>query len=80
MFGGMRGILGGLALGFLGAGLFGMLTGGGFLGGLAGFASILGFLPQIALIVGRRVPRLPLVAAPLAAAAGLRGHAASDDR
>ena len=52
MFGGMRGILGGLALGFLGAGLFGMLTGGGFLSGLAGFASILGFLAQIALIAG----------------------------
>ena len=52
MFGGMRGILGGLALGFLGAGLFGMLIGGGFLSGLAGFASILGFLAQIALIAG----------------------------
>src|ERR1700742_4478615 len=52
MFGGMRGILGGLALGFLGAGLFGMLSGGGFLSGLAGFASILGFIAQIALIAG----------------------------
>jgi predicted lipid-binding transport protein (Tim44 family) len=52
MFGGMRGIFGGLALGFLGAGLFGMLSGGGFLSGLAGFASILGFLAQIALIAG----------------------------
>ena len=52
MFGGMRGILGGLALGFLGAGLFGMLFGGGFLSGLAGFASILGFIAQIALIAG----------------------------
>ena len=52
MFGGMRGIFGGLALGFLGAGLFGMLTGGGFLSGLAGFASILGFIAQIALIGG----------------------------
>src|SRR6185295_3850562 len=47
-----RGLLGGLALGFLGAGLFGMLTGSGFLGGLAGMASILGFLAQIALIAG----------------------------
>jgi predicted lipid-binding transport protein (Tim44 family) len=46
-----RGLLGGLALGFLGAGLFGMLTGGGFLGGLAGFASIIGLLLQIGLIV-----------------------------
>jgi predicted lipid-binding transport protein (Tim44 family) len=52
MFGGARGILGGLALGFLGAGLFGMLFGGGFLSGLAGFASILGFIAQIALIAG----------------------------
>ncbi len=52
MFGGMRGIFGGLALGFLGAGLFGMLTGGGFFSGLAGFASILGFIAQIALIAG----------------------------
>ena len=52
MFGGMRGIMGGLALGFLGAGLFGMLAGGGFLSGLAGFASILGFIAQIALIGG----------------------------
>jgi len=46
-----RGILGGLALGFLGAGLFGMLTGGGFLGGLGGFASIIGLLLQVGLIV-----------------------------
>jgi predicted lipid-binding transport protein (Tim44 family) len=46
-----RGLLGGLALGFLGAGLFGMLTGGGFLGGLGGFASILGLLLQVGLIV-----------------------------
>src|SRR5262245_63001987 len=42
MFGGARGLLGGLALGFLGAGLIGMLTGGGFLSGLACFASFLG--------------------------------------
>src|SRR6185295_1866354 len=46
-----RGLLGGLALGFLGAGLFGMLTGSGFLGGLAGFASIIGLLLQVGLIV-----------------------------
>ena len=72
MFGGMRGILGGLALGFLGAGLFGML--------------IRWRLPQRprGLRVdprlpgadradrGRRVPGLSLVAAPLAAAAVLR--------
>jgi predicted lipid-binding transport protein (Tim44 family) len=48
----MGGMLGGLAMGFLGAGLFGMLFGGGFLSGLAGFASILGFIAQIALIAG----------------------------
>ena len=45
------GVLGGLAAGFLGAGLLGMLFGHGFLGGLGGFASILGFIVQIALIV-----------------------------
>jgi predicted lipid-binding transport protein (Tim44 family) len=49
MFG--RGLLGGLAGGLLGAGLIGMLMGHGFLGGLAGFASILGLLLQIGLIV-----------------------------
>ena len=45
------GLLGGLAAGFLGAGLFGMLMGGGFLSGLSGFASILGFVLQIILVV-----------------------------
>jgi predicted lipid-binding transport protein (Tim44 family) len=49
MFG--RGLLGGLAGGLLGAGLIGMLMGHGFLGGLAGFASILGLLLQVGLIV-----------------------------
>ncbi len=48
-FGG--GLLGGLAAGFIGAGLFGLLFGHGFLGGMGGFASILGLLLQIALIV-----------------------------
>jgi predicted lipid-binding transport protein (Tim44 family) len=48
-FGG--GLLGGLAAGFLGAGLIGMLTGSGFLGGMAGFASFLGLLLQIGLVV-----------------------------
>lgn len=54
MFGGLfsrPGLLGGLAAGFLGAGLFGMLFGHGFAGGLGGFASILGLIVQIALIV-----------------------------
>lgn len=45
------GLLGGLAAGFLGAGLFGMLFGGGFLSGLGSFASILGLLLQVALVV-----------------------------
>jgi len=46
-----RGLLGGLAAGFLGAGLFGMLFGGGMFGGLGGFSSILGLILQIGLIV-----------------------------
>src|SRR5690606_38486583 len=44
--------LGGLAAGFLGAGLFGLLFGNGLFGGLAGFASILGLLLQIAMVAG----------------------------
>src|SRR5215475_7193465 len=49
-FGG-RGLLGRIAGGLLGAGLFGLLFGQGFFGGMAGFASIFGLLLQIALIV-----------------------------
>jgi len=45
------GLLGGLAAGFLGAGLFGMLFGHGFFGGMAGFASILGLVLEVVLIV-----------------------------
>jgi predicted lipid-binding transport protein (Tim44 family) len=45
------GLLGGLAAGFLGAGLLGMLFGGGFMGGLGGFASFLGLIIQIGLVV-----------------------------
>src|ERR1700743_2255365 len=37
-----RGLLGGLAAGFLGAGLFGMLFGGGLFSGLGGLSSVLG--------------------------------------
>jgi len=48
LFGGM---FGGLLAGFLGAGLLGMLFGGGFMSGLGGFASILGLLLQIGLVV-----------------------------
>jgi predicted lipid-binding transport protein (Tim44 family) len=47
----MGGMLGGLAMGFLGAGLFGMLTGGSLLSGLGGLSSIIGLLLQIGLIV-----------------------------
>src|ERR1700743_590520 len=45
------GLLGGLAAGFLGAGLFGMLFGGGLFSGLGGFSSLLGLILQIGLIV-----------------------------
>jgi predicted lipid-binding transport protein (Tim44 family) len=50
-FFGRPGFLGGLFAGFLGAGLLGMLFGHGLFGGLGGFASILGLLLQIALVV-----------------------------
>ena len=49
LFGG--GLFGGLAAGFLGAGLFGMLFGHGMFGGMGGFASILGLLLQVGLVV-----------------------------
>jgi len=49
LFGG--GLLGGLAGGFLAAGLFGLLFGHGLFGGMGGFASVLGLMLQIALIV-----------------------------
>jgi predicted lipid-binding transport protein (Tim44 family) len=45
------GFLGGLFAGFLGAGLLGMLFGHGLMGGLGGFASFIGLLLQIALVV-----------------------------
>src|ERR1700754_2899235 len=45
------GMLGGLAAGFLGAGLLGLLFGGGLFSGLGGFASIIGLLLQIAVVV-----------------------------
>jgi predicted lipid-binding transport protein (Tim44 family) len=47
---GGRGMLGGLAAGFLGAGLLGMLFGGGMFGGLGGLSSIFGLILQIGLI------------------------------
>lgn len=46
------GFLGGLAAGFLGAGLLGMLFGNGLFGGLGGLASILGLLVQLAIAGG----------------------------
>ncbi len=49
LFGG--GLLGGLAAGFIGAGLFGLLFGHGMFGGMAGFASVIGLLLQIVLVV-----------------------------
>ncbi len=49
LFGG--GLLGGLAAGFIGAGVFGMLFGHGLFGGMAGFASILGLVLQVVLVV-----------------------------
>jgi predicted lipid-binding transport protein (Tim44 family) len=45
------GLLGGLAAGFLGAGLIGLLMGNGFLGGLSGLASLFGLLIQVGLVV-----------------------------
>lgn len=49
LFGG--GLLGGLAAGFLGAGLFGMLFGHGFFGGMGVFASLLGLIIQVVLVI-----------------------------
>jgi len=50
-FFGRPGFLGGLFAGFLGACLLGMLLGHGLMGGLGGFASMLGLLLQVALVV-----------------------------
>lgn len=44
------GLLGGLAAGFLGAGLFGMLFGHGLFGGLGGLSSVLGLVLQLAIV------------------------------
>src|SRR6478735_11900024 len=51
LFGRAGGFMGGLAAGFLGAGLLGMLFGGGLFGGLGGMSSIIGLIIQIALVV-----------------------------
>jgi predicted lipid-binding transport protein (Tim44 family) len=50
-FFGRPGFMGGLFAGFLGAGLLGLLFGHGLFGGLGGFASILGLLLQVGLVV-----------------------------
>jgi predicted lipid-binding transport protein (Tim44 family) len=44
------GLLGGLAAGFLGAGLIGLLMGNGLMGGLGGLASFFGLLLQVGLV------------------------------
>jgi len=49
-FFGRSGVWGGLAAGFLGAGLFGLLFGHGFMGGLGGLVSFLGLIFQLGLI------------------------------
>jgi predicted lipid-binding transport protein (Tim44 family) len=49
-FFGRSGLWGGLAAGFLGAGLFGLLFGHGFMGGLGGLVSFLGLIFQLGLI------------------------------
>ena len=60
LFGG--GLLGGLAGGFLGAGLFGLLFGHGIFGGMGGFASLLGLMLQIGLVVIAGAAAVRLVA------------------
>src|SRR4030081_3907807 len=45
------GLIGGPVAGFLGAGLLGMLFGGGMFGGLGGLSSIIGLVLQIGLII-----------------------------
>lgn len=47
-----RNMMMGIGAGLLGAGLFGMLSGSGFFGGLASLAGMFGFLLQLALIAG----------------------------
>ena len=47
-----RNMMMGIGAGLLGAGLFGLLSGSGFFGGLASLAGMFGFLLQIALIAG----------------------------
>jgi predicted lipid-binding transport protein (Tim44 family) len=46
------GFMGGLMAGFLGAGLLGLLFGGGLFGGLSGLSGFLGLLVQVLLVAG----------------------------
>jgi len=76
------GLLRGLAAGFLGAGLFGLLFGHGLFSGIGGFSSILGLILQIGLIV--LLARLAMawwqrrnLSQPAYADAGLGGSAAN---
>jgi hypothetical protein len=66
-------LFGGIAAGFLGAGLFGRLFGQGLFGGMTGFASIIGLLLQVMLIVIVARLNLRLVAAAQYASACLCG-------
>lgn len=72
-----RNLMMGVGAGLLGAGLFGLLSGSGFFGGLASLAGMLGFLLQIALIAGlialavrffrrRSAPQLATASGPMA--------------
>lgn len=78
------GLFGGLAAGFLGAGLFGLLFGSGLFGGMGGFASIIGLLLQVVLVVivarliyawrqRRKMPALALASASGHSFSGLNG-------
>jgi predicted lipid-binding transport protein (Tim44 family) len=78
----------GFAMGLIGAGLFGLLTGNGLFGGLSGIMGFLGLLLQVALIVlairlvwgfiqSRRQPQAATVGAPDLQRAGLGRHNAA---
>jgi predicted lipid-binding transport protein (Tim44 family) len=78
------GLLGGLAAGFLGAGLIGLLMGNGMLGGLGGLASMFGLLLQVglvaivAMLAWRWWQRRSQPAAAFAGGSAMRGVAPND--
>ena len=80
------GVLGGLAAGFLGAGLFGLLFGHGLMGGLGGIASFFGLLLQlgivalVAMLVWRWWQNRSQPAAAYAGGPAMRQGAAGDGR